>query len=153
MNEWDRAFAKLDMEPADAASLSLGHVELTEDGVALAFTREHGSSARYDHNLGRWFWWNEKAGIWLQDIKRAAVDHCRRLAREASEGEKPRVLVSVRRKSFVSGIEAFAQADPVHAVTQETWDSDPMLLGCPGTTVDLRTGVARAPVAEDSPLC
>jgi putative DNA primase/helicase len=38
------------------------------------------------------------------------------------------------------GVEAFARADPVHAVTAEVWDADPYKLGTPGGTVDLWTG-------------
>lgn len=38
-----------------------------------------------------------------------------------------------------------ARADAAHAVTQEAWDRDPWLLGCPEMTVDLRSGIGRAP--------
>ena len=49
-------------------------------------------------------------------------------------------LKGVRKASFARGVEQFAQSDPAHAVTQECWDRDPMLLGVPGGIIDLRTG-------------
>jgi putative DNA primase/helicase len=49
-------------------------------------------------------------------------------------------LKGVRKASFARGVEQFAQSDPAHAVTQECWDQDPMLLGVPGGIIDLRTG-------------
>lgn len=136
--------------PGDGAPLLyVGPVELTEDGVALAFTRAHKGRALFDHHLGRWFWWQEADGIWRRDERRAAVEHCRTIVRGASDIEKPKVQATVRRKSFMAGAEFLAQGDPAHAVTSEVWDRDRMLLGCPGATVDLRTGVSRAPAASD----
>jgi putative DNA primase/helicase len=46
--------------------------------------------------------------------------------------------------TFAAGVEKFAKSDPTFAVTIEAWDRDPWLLGTPGGTVDLRTGILRA---------
>ena len=48
--------------------------------------------------------------------------------------------------AFVSGVERLAKVDPEVAVTIDYWDSDPLLLGTPGGTVDFATGPA-APAA------
>lgn len=122
---------------------------LTEDAVALMFTAEHGQSARYDHEVGRWAIWDDDAHRWQWDKRQTAAHWCRELAREASDGEAPKVLERVRRRSFLSGVEAMCRADPTHAVTHEVWDPDDMLLGCPGVTVDLRNGQQRTPRPED----
>uniref|UniRef100_A4WS87 Phage/plasmid primase, P4 family n=1 Tax=Cereibacter sphaeroides (strain ATCC 17025 / ATH 2.4.3) TaxID=349102 RepID=A4WS87_CERS5 len=122
---------------------------LTEDAVALMFTAQYGQRARFDHEMGRWVMWEPDALFWKQDRVQLAAHWCRDLARDASMGNAPKVLERVRRKSFLGGVEAMCRADPVHAVTHEVWDPDPMLLGCPGVTVDLRTGKMRAPIPED----
>lgn len=128
---------------------SLPDGALTEDAIALMFTAEHRGRAHFDHEVGRWAFWDPDLPRWQWDRTQAAAHWCRELARDASEGQAPKVLERVRRKGFLSGVEAMCRADPVHAVTHEVWDSDPMLLGAPGVTVDLRTGEMRAPRPED----
>ncbi len=133
----------------DNGRASLPDGALTEDAVALMFTAQHGQRVRYDHEVGRWAIWDPEALRWRWDKQQVAAHWCRELARDASQGEAPKVLERVRRRSFLSGVEAMCRADPVHAVTHEVWDPDDMLLGCPGVTIDLRTGRARAPQPED----
>jgi putative DNA primase/helicase len=65
------------------------------------------------------------------------------LGREFTEGAKDRDLKEVRRVTFAAGVERFARSDPALAVTSESWDAHPFLLGTPGGTVDLRTGILR----------
>ena len=115
-------------------------IELTEDGVALAFTRQHGDRLRFDHDAGRWYEYNWREGRWRQDRQLRGFNFCRDLAREASEGGKGAGFASARSSRFSAGVEKFARADPVHAVTQEVWDRDPWLFGVPGGALDCRTG-------------
>ncbi|WP_158972421.1 phage/plasmid primase, P4 family [Chachezhania sediminis] len=136
-------------EPKDVDRAAFSGGVLTEDAVALMFTAEHGQSARYDHDVGRWAIWDDDAQRWQWDKRQTAAHWCRELARSASMGEAPKVLERVRRRSFLSGVEAMCRADPTHAVTHEVWDPDNMLLGCPGVTVDLRTGQHHPPRPED----
>jgi P4 family phage/plasmid primase-like protien len=101
----------------------------SEDDVALAFTKAHGNTLRFDHDIGQWFEW---AGMrWQKDGCHRAFTYARTMAREIGGAGKA---------SFAGGVEKFARADPVHAVTSEIWDSDPLLLGTPRGTVDLRDG-------------
>jgi putative DNA primase/helicase len=51
--------------------------------------------------------------------------------------------------SFASGVEKFAKSDPEFAVRSEAWDKDPFLLGTPGGTVDLKTGILRSSNCDD----
>ncbi len=103
--------------------------EPSEDDVALAFTQMHGETLRFDHDMGAWYEWN---GIrWQKDGCHRAFTYARSMARKIGGAGKA---------SFAGGVEKFARADPIHAVTSEIWDSDPMLLGTPGGTIDLRDG-------------
>lgn len=138
-----------DPGPLDVEVGDYGEVELTEDGVARSFTERYGRLARYDEDRGRWFWWGQTAGHWQLQRRGVAFHHCRELIRAASEGEKPQVRAAVRRSGFMAGVERCLIADEEHAVMQDVWDRDPMLLGCPGVTIDLRTGEARRPDPED----
>lgn len=121
--------------------LGSGEPELTEDGVALAFTTRFGTELRYDHEAARWYAWT--GDRWRADTKQLAFSWCRVTARELSEDLDPKVRNTVRKRAFASGVEAFARADPIHAVNQDCWDSDPWLLGCPGGMVELKTGKRR----------
>jgi phage/plasmid primase, P4 family, C-terminal domain len=122
-------------------------IEVTEDGVARAFTEKYGGTLRFDHDAGRWYHWQEDH--WQADTTSRAFEYCRRLARLASEGAKHSLLSTARKASFAGGVERLARADPAHAVTQEAWDRDPWLVACPGETVDLRTGRSAVPRPED----
>jgi putative DNA primase/helicase len=122
-------------------------IEITEDGVARAFTDRFGSIMRFDHESGRWYEW--AGDHWKPDNTNRVLSHCRDLAREASQGTGLRTKKAARKASFASGVERLARADRVHAVTQAAWDADPWLLGCPGMTIDLRDGLQRAPDPAD----
>jgi putative DNA primase/helicase len=136
-------------KPAPAPTASLEGFDLTEDGIALAFTKEHQDHLRYDHSIGAWFQWTGKA--WRQDETCLAFSWarqtCRQLAKEAAaeEGE----LRTLARAATAAAVERFAKSDPALAVTSAIWDRDLFLLGTPGGTLDLRTGELRDPVRED----
>jgi putative DNA primase/helicase len=112
--------------------------ELTEDGVALAFTARFAGRLRFDHDAGQWFEWT--GDRWKADGTGLAFSWCRQVARDLSQGAKEGERATVRRRSFAAGVEAFARADRAHAARQDVWDRDRFLLGVPGGVVDLRTG-------------
>ncbi|MBU1605392.1 MAG: hypothetical protein KKD08_01090 [Alphaproteobacteria bacterium] len=127
--------ADSDEDPQESFSPSIGgNGEVSEDAIALAFVRRHRNRLRFDHSAGRWYEW--AGGRWQRNETKLAFHFARELAREASEGKKGFCKASV-----ASGVEAFARADPPLAVTADAWDTDPWLLGTPGGTVDLRTGL------------
>ncbi|WP_254073239.1 phage/plasmid primase, P4 family, partial [Acidisphaera sp. S103] len=136
-------------KPAPAPTTSLEGFDLTEDGIALAFTKEHQDALRYDHSIGKWFQWTGKS--WRQDETKVAFSWsrrtCRQIAREANaeDGE----LRTIARAATAAAVERFAQSDPLLAVTSAIWDRDTYLLGTPGGTLDLRTGELRDPTRED----
>lgn len=112
----------------------VGNGTVSEDQIALAFVRRHAERLRFDHSAKRWYEWT--GAHWQRNETKLAFHFAREIAREASDGEK-----SFCRASVANGVESFARADPVLAVTADTWDHDPWLLGTPGGTVDLRDGV------------
>ncbi len=120
---------------------------LTEDGIALAFAAEHGGELRYCHHAQHWYVW--AGSYWRREETKLAFSYarelCRRLAPKAEEKEQPKIS----KAAFSASVERFAQADRVFAVTAETWDRDPWLLGTPGGTVDLRTGELRSADRND----
>lgn len=124
-----------------------GPIEITEDGVARAFTRKHADSLLYDHDAGRWYEW--QGDHWQPETTGRAYNYCRELARDASESLTKSEREKPRRASFASGVERMAQRDPVHAARQSDWDSDPWVLGCPNDTIDLKSGKSRAPRPAD----
>jgi putative DNA primase/helicase len=114
---------------------------VTEDQSALEFARLYKGRLRFCHSTGAWFEWT--GARWKVNRTGLAFTYARELARRlaASEADKVRYISS--KVSFAAGVEKFARCDPAFAVTIEAWDSDPMLLGTPNGTVDLRTGRLR----------
>jgi putative DNA primase/helicase len=78
--------------------------------------------------------------IWKPNQTAIAFHFARELARELADSETDKVRYVTSKTSFAAGVEKFARTDPIFAVTSESWDADPMLLGTPSGTVDLTTG-------------
>lgn len=117
-------------------------VEVSEDAIALAFTREFGDSMRFDHHAGRWYQWSSTH--WRRLDVPAALHYAREIGRRLGAGKK-----AICKASVAKGAETFTQADPTHAVTSAIWDSDPWLLGTPSGTLNLRTGKMHQPKPSD----
>jgi P4 family phage/plasmid primase-like protien len=145
---WKQAKENKPHKPGDAQA-ALAGFDLTEDGIALAFTKTHESKLRYDHTRGAWYQWTGKA--WRQDQVKLAFSWCRRTCRQLAKeaGVEDGDLARLARAATAAAVERFAQSDEAFAVTSSIWDSDPFLLGTPGGTVDLRTGEMREPIPED----
>jgi putative DNA primase/helicase len=60
-----------------------------------------------------------------------------------------KTFVTLAKAATAAAVERFAQSDPTLAVTSSIWDNDPFLLGTPDGTLDLRTGILRAPNPQD----
>ncbi len=141
----DRPWPLIKEKQANAKSKKRNNDEITEDLAAARFVEECGKNLRYRHSTGAWFRWEEN--IWCKDETQVAW--VRLLAREMAEHESPDTKGRVGKRSFASGVEAFAQRDPDVAVTVTNWDQDEWLLGTPTGTVDLRTGETRPGRQED----
>lgn len=112
-------------------------IEVSEDAIALEFTRQNADTLRFDHNVGKWYQW--QFTHWKVTDVPVAFHFAREIGRRMGAGKKATCKASV-----AGGAERFARADPAHAVTSEIWDADPWLLGTPGGTLDLRTGKMHA---------
>ncbi|WP_245444314.1 phage/plasmid primase, P4 family [Microvirga sp. KLBC 81] len=120
---------------------------ITQDAVARAFADRQEDRLRYCHSMGAWYFWT--GAYWQKDETDRTFQLVRELAREFSEGSRPKDLKEVRKVGFAAGVERFARGDPIFAVTAEAWDQDPLLLGTPDGTVDLRSGVLRASTPQE----
>jgi putative DNA primase/helicase len=114
---------------------------ITQDGIADIFAKRYGDRLRYCHSTPAWFEFD--GARWRRDETNLAFEFVRRIAREISEGKEHKELKEFRKTGFASGVEKFAQSDLAFAVTADYWDRDTYLLGTPGGTVDLRTGIVR----------
>jgi putative DNA primase/helicase len=116
-------------------------VELTEDAVAEAFAQTYLDTLRFDHTRGKWFVWN--GSRWDRNDTGLAFDYARKLCRKY---RKDQLRMSSRKAA--EGVELMAQRDQRLAVESEDWDRDPFLLGTPGGTVDLKTGMLQPAARE-----
>ena len=143
----ERAWAKAPTIDVDAL-LGGGAFDLTEDGVALAFTDRFRDELRFCHDSGRWYQW--RGSHWARETTALAFDWVRATCREmaATEPDTPAAKM-LAKATTASAVEKFARADRAHAVTSDGWDRNPWLLGTPGGTVDLRTGAIRDARPDD----
>lgn len=134
---------------ADQASMAdgIGNDLLTEDEAALRFAVLYTGRLRYCHDHGAWFEWT--GSIWRKNATGLAFHWARELARQLAAEEADKTRMTASKAAFAGAVERFARSDPALAVTSETWDRDPFLLGTPSGTVDLRTGLLRVANAAD----
>ena len=130
-----KEFGPLAPLPERAFQRGNRHFPLNQDGAALAFVAEHGSRLRYCHQFGCWLKWT--GAIWQRDQSDLAFEWARELSREMADDSVRKEFAKV---SHASAVERFARSDRDMVVDADDLDRDPMLLGTPGGTVDLRTG-------------
>nr|WP_248114318.1 phage/plasmid primase, P4 family [Bradyrhizobium sp. 2S1]MCK7667574.1 phage/plasmid primase, P4 family [Bradyrhizobium sp. 2S1] len=123
------------------------HDIVTEDGAALQFVETHSDDLRFCHSTGCWYRWS--GAHWAKDQIGTAFQWARELARQLAENQEAGRRYIAGKTSFASGVERFAKVDPRMAVIIDYWDRDPLLLGTPGGTVDLRAGDLRKSVRND----
>lgn len=114
---------------------------VTEDNAAMQFAAAFGDRLRYCHDSGQWYEWT--GFVWQQNKTDKAFSWAREFVRHLSQHEPGKVRYVTGKAAFASSVERFCRSDPALAVTSDSWDKDQMLLGTPGGTVDLRTGVLR----------
>ncbi len=112
---------------------------VTEDEAALRFADLYRTRLRYCFSHGAWFEWT--GSIWRRNNVGLAFDWARQLARRLAAEEPDKVRYVTSKTAFAAGVERFCRSDEAFRVEAEHWDRDPLLLGTPGGTVDLRTGI------------
>jgi putative DNA primase/helicase len=108
-----------------------------EDNVALTFADQHAGEFAYIAASNRWMRW---AGPrWQVENTLAAFDSARTLCRAAGDS----------RHKVVAAVVGLARTDRRIAATADQWDRNPDILATPAGTIDLRTGLQRAPDRTD----
>ena len=120
---------------------------VTEDAAALEFEERFRNQLLFDHDRGSWFRWS--GACWRRDPTGIAFRCARELARELANGEPAKSRLIIEKTSFAAGVEKFCRHAEAFAVTSEGWDLEPLSLGTPGGTVDLRSGKMRAADPRD----
>jgi putative DNA primase/helicase len=132
---------------AGAMAPELDASDLTEDALALEFSRRHRDELRYVHEWGQWLRWD---GVrWASERTLAVYDLARAIVREAGDRIGATKRTRIESGATVAAIVTLARADRVHARVTEDFDADPWLLNTPAGTVDLHTGELRAHRRED----
>lgn len=112
---------------------------LDQDGIIRAFTERHAGELRFDHHSGRWYRFD--GNYWQPEETKLAHHYARELSTELAKHEpKAKPLKAV---ATWEAVERGARSVREFACTSSLWDKDPMLLGTPGGTVDLKTGRLR----------
>src|SRR5262245_39216286 len=111
-----------------------GAVRLTEDAIALEFTRRHGDELRYVHEWNRWLHWDGRR--WAPERTLAVYDLARILVREMG-GSTANSARHARMENArtVYGAVTLARADRVHARVTEDFDADGWLFNTPSGTI------------------
>ena len=120
---------------------------VTEQSAARQFADEHGDQFRYCRSTRQWFFWN--GVIWIRDERGVAYHWAGQISSRLGEDQNAATRKNLGRAAFANGVEKFAQHDPRLVMVADGWNSDPMLLGTPGGTVDLQTGELRTSRRED----
>lgn len=121
---------------------------VTEGSVSDAFAIEHANGLLYCHHTGKWFVWDDIR--WRKEETKLAFRWAHQKAKQlAADAGKASAIIQCGKAAFAGGVERLAQSDRRLACTSEVWDTDPWLLGTPAGTVDLRTGILRAPDPKD----
>lgn len=115
-----------------------GEVPLNEDDIAKHFATAFHHKLRFDHSADLWFLWN--GTHWKQNKTEIGFDFARLFCREHRAGQS-----RMATKKAAEAVEHMARRDQRLAVTSDIWDREPLLLGTPGGTVDLRTGILIPP--------
>jgi putative DNA primase/helicase len=108
-----------------------------EDRVALKFATQHADDLRYVAKSSQWMQWG--GTCWQSENTLAAFDRARGLCRAAGDA----------RAKIVAAVVTLARTDRRLAAAIEQWDTHPMLLNTTRETIDLATGLARAPERGD----
>ncbi|WP_245903476.1 phage/plasmid primase, P4 family [Humitalea rosea] len=130
---WDRAGTRPDAGAPD-------DIELTEDGVARVFEERHRDLFRFCEDTGQWLQWS--GTHWATAMRGVAFTWARDLVRQMNRTADFKGRAITGKASFAGAVETYAKRGAM-AIKAEALDRDTFLLGTPGGTVDLRTGILR----------
>lgn len=158
-DDWE-AMSQVDPEPKPPATAP----DLSHDALTLEMgRRQWNMDARFVQQWHRWLFWDgtrwkrdEKLLHWTKarEYLRYRADEVLKWAEGVArnltpaEAEKARAWAErkaemLRHKLTVTAVEELARSNEASAAQMDEFDTDAMLLGTPGGTVDLRTGELR----------
>lgn len=130
------------------ASEPVMQVGLSDDELALRFTKRHQHELRYVAAWDRWLKWDGKR--WAHDEKKVVFDLSRKLCRdvlaehfmkfELTERQQAALRKRLGSAQTVYAVTKLAGSDPRHAVAVSQLDAHPWVLNTPTGELDLRTG-------------
>lgn len=114
--------------------------EWSEDGVARVFERINADRLRHVEQSATWLRWD--GAIWRSAAKGLALTWARDLVHRQNREETEKTRAKSGTVAFCRGVETFAMRGPL-AIQIDQLDQDDWLLGTPGGTVELRSGMLR----------
>jgi len=124
---------------------ALAGYELDQDGIIRAFTDRHRGELLFDHHSGCWFHFN--GFYWVREETKLANDYARKVSTDMARRD-PRAK-PLKNVPTWEAVERGARTVRDLSCSANTWNTDPMLLGTPRGTVDLRTGRLRPALPGD----
>ena len=113
---------------------------MSDDALALAFTRVHGADWRHVAAMG-WFHWT--GTVWTRDDVHLVREQSRQVCRTAAARNfDPREARRVASDKTIMAALRVAASDPSLACRVDALDAHPMLLNTPAGLLDLETGEA-----------
>lgn len=113
-------------------------IGLSEDAIALEFSRQYADALRRVEEWSRWVRWD--GARWATDRTVEVMDLARKLCRKVAIEAEAKETKALRQASFVAAVERLARSDRRHAAIPEQFDADPFVLNTPAGVVDLKTG-------------
>lgn len=153
-----------------AGAMPVDPVDLSHDALALGLNG-HGwaDNARHVATWGKWLFWNR--GLWEPDDKlrhltlirgylraraRWVEEWAEGKAKDADEKEAAQLrrwardrATLIRQNATVTAVANLARSNGALVAGADDFDADPWVIGTPGGTVDLRTGLLRPAQRSD----
>jgi phage/plasmid-associated DNA primase len=107
-----------------------GATGLTEDELALEFTRRHRDRFRHVASWGVWMKWT--GCRWQREPTQEVFDLARKVCRDAGKGlGNAKLRARILSASTRAAVESLARSDRAHAAVPEQWDRDLFALNEP----------------------
>jgi putative DNA primase/helicase len=107
--------------------------QITEDSLALEFTRRHRDHLRYVALWGAWMSWD--GCTWKREQTLEAYDLARLVCRDAANSiANAKLRAKVLSAGSRAAVENLARSDRAHAAVIEQWDRDLFALNEPRST-------------------
>ena len=118
--------------------------KFTEDALADLFEQAYAGRLIYAHMHGRWYIRDEGDIHFKEDLLQQVPHKVREFLRALNEANDTKLGSA----AIINAVERLASRSPAMAIVGSEMDSDPHLLGTPGSVIDLRTGEATTDIGN-----